>query len=108
MVLTSCIHINNPLTGGDSWDNSSNRVAAEILTEGSATNRKFKEWLDRLADIAHNLRGSDGKLIPVIFRPFHEHTQTWSWWGRVVHDDRRVHQPVEIHGEVSARHEGRA
>ncbi|HBB10732.1 MAG TPA: beta-mannosidase, partial [Alistipes sp.] len=39
------------------------------------------EWLDRLADIAHNLRGSDGKLIPVIFRPFHEHTQTWSWWG---------------------------
>ena len=81
MVLTSCIHINNPLTGGDSWDNSSNRVAAEILTEGSATNRKFKEWLDRLADIAHNLRGSDGKLIPVIFRPFHEHTQTWSWWG---------------------------
>ena len=81
MVLTSCIHINNPLTGGDSWDNSSNRVAAEILTEGSATNRKFKEWLDRLPDIAHNLRGSDGKLIPVIFRPFHEHTQTWSWWG---------------------------
>ena len=56
-------------------------VAAEILTEGSATNRTFKEWLDRLADIAHNLRGSDGKLIPVIFRPFHEHTQTWSWWG---------------------------
>ena len=45
MVLTSCIHINNPLTGGDSWDNSSNRVAAEILTEGSATNRTFKEWL---------------------------------------------------------------
>ena len=81
MVLTSCIHINNPLTGGDSWDNSSNRVVAEILTEGSTTNKTFKEWLDRLADIAHNLRGSDGKLIPVIFRPFHEHTQTWSWWG---------------------------
>ena len=20
-------------------------------------------------------------MIPVIFRPFHEHTQTWSWWG---------------------------
>lgn len=81
MVLIACIHINNPLTGGDSWDNSSNRVAAEILTDGSETNKKFKEWLDRLADIALNLRGSDGKLIPVIFRPFHEHTQTWSWWG---------------------------
>src|SRR5690606_17578959 len=22
------------------------------------------------------------KLIPVIFRPYHEHTQTWSWWGK--------------------------
>ena len=28
-----------------------------------------------------NLKGSDGKQIPVIFRPYHEHTQTWSWWG---------------------------
>lgn len=81
MVLTACIHINNPLTGGDSWDNTNNQVAAEILKEGSATNLKFKTWLDRLADIAHNLKGSDGKLIPVLFRPFHEHTQNWSWWG---------------------------
>lgn len=91
MVLISCIHINNPLTGGDSWDNSSNRVVAEILTEGSATNKTFKEWLDRLADIALNLRGSDGKLIPVIFRPFHEHTQTWSWVGA-----RRARRPKSL------------
>ena len=27
------------------------------------------------------MQGSDGKLIPIIFRPYHEHTQTWSWWG---------------------------
>ena len=81
MVLTACMHINNPLTGGDSWDNSSREVAAEILKDGSETNVKFKEWLDRLADFANNLKGSDGKVIPVIFRPFHEHTQSWSWWG---------------------------
>ena len=81
MVVTACWHINNPLTGGDSWDNSSNKVASEILTEGSDTNVKFKEWMDRLAKVSSNLIGSDGKLIPVIFRPFHEHTQSWSWWG---------------------------
>lgn len=81
MVLTACMHINNPLTGGDSWDNSSHRVAAEILADGSETNLKFRTWLDRLADVAHQLRGSDGKLIPVLFRPYHEHTQNWSWWG---------------------------
>lgn len=82
MVITACWHIDNPLTGGDSWDNSSNQVAARILVPGSDTQLLFNSWLDRLADMANNLKGSDGKLIPVIFRPFHEHTQTWSWWGR--------------------------
>lgn len=80
-VLTACAHLNNPLTGGDSWDNSSKEVVKEILKDGSTTNIKFKLWLDRLADFALNLKGQDGKLIPILFRPFHEHTQSWSWWG---------------------------
>jgi len=80
-VITACCHLNNPLTGGDSWDNSKNTVAKEILTEGSATNIKFNSWLDKLANFANNLKDNNGKVIPIIFRPFHEHTQTWSWWG---------------------------
>jgi hypothetical protein len=80
-VITACCHLNNPLTGGDSWDNSSNEVVKNILTEGNATRTKYLQWLDRCADFANNLRGSDGKLIPIIFRPYHEHTQTWSWWS---------------------------
>ena len=82
MVITACLHLNNPLTGGDAWDNSSNQVAAEILRAGSPTQVKFNGWLDKLADMAKNLKGSDGQVIPVIIRPFHEHTQTWSWWGK--------------------------
>lgn len=81
MVILACMHLNNPLTGGDAWDNGSNKVAAEILTSGSETQKKFNLWLDRLATMAKNLKGSDGKNIPVIMRPFHEHTQSWSWWG---------------------------
>ena len=81
MVVTACCHLNNPLTGGDSWDNSRNDVVKSILTEGNVTRIKYLQWLDRCADFANNLRGSDGKLIPIIFRPYHEHTQTWSWWG---------------------------
>ncbi len=80
-VITACCHLNNPHTGGDSWDNSSNEVVKSILTEGHATRTKYLQWLDRCADFANNLRGSDGKLIPIIFRPYHEHTQTWSWWS---------------------------
>lgn len=81
MVITACWHVNNPLTGGDSWDNSSSKVASEILREGSDANALFRQWMDNLAEVASGLKGADGKLIPVIFRPFHEHTQTWSWWG---------------------------
>ncbi|GEO20896.1 glycoside hydrolase family 26 protein [Cyclobacterium qasimii] len=80
-VITACAHLNNPLTGGDSWDNSSNQVVKEILTEGSATNSKYKGWLDRLAAFMVELKDEEGDLIPIIFRPYHEHTQTWSWWG---------------------------
>lgn len=80
-VIMANAHLNNPLTGGDSWDNSNNKVAQQILLEGSSTNIKFKSWLDKLATFANNLKDADGKLIPIIFRPFHEHTQTWSWWG---------------------------
>ncbi len=81
-VIIACAHINNPLTGGDSWDNSSNIVVKSILEDGSAVNTTFKSWLDRLAAFALELKDDQGNLIPVIFRPFHEHTQTWSWWGK--------------------------
>ncbi len=80
-VITACAHLNNPLTGGDSWDNSNVTVVREILTEGSETNIKYKEWLDRLAHFVNNLKDANGQLIPIIFRPYHEHTQSWSWWG---------------------------
>jgi len=82
MVITACLHLNNPKTGGDAWDNSDNKVVAEILTDGSATQTKFNGWLDKLATVAKGLKGADGKNIPIIIRPFHEHTQTWSWWGK--------------------------
>lgn len=81
MVVMACMHLNNPLTGGDSWDNSSDQVAAEILKEGSPTNVKFNGWLDNLAALAKSLKGSDGVQIPIILRPFHEHGHPWSWWG---------------------------
>lgn len=82
MVITACAHLDNPLTGGDSWDNSSKEVVRGILEEGSEPNSVFNGWLDNLAAFLNNLKGGDGKVIPIIFRPFHEHTQTWPWWGK--------------------------
>ncbi len=83
MVVLAVLHLDNPLTGGDSWDNSNKNVFAEILKDGSATQVKFLSWLDNLADLANNrLIGDDGRKIPFILRLFHEHTQDWAWWGK--------------------------
>lgn len=80
-VITACIHINNP-NGGDSWDNNAATTPwPGIITPGDPLHTKFLGWLDNLAAMANDLKDDDGTLIPVLFRPFHEHTQSWSWWG---------------------------
>ena len=91
MVIIVCLHMDNPLrfnvpgaehyNVGGAWDNSDNTVVSKILTDGSAVQNTFKAWMDRLADVIKGLKGSDGKTIPIILRPFHEHNHTWSWWG---------------------------
>ena len=80
-VILAVMHLNNPLTGSDSWDNSRTDVVKNILTAGTETRKKYLTWLDRLAVFALGLKASDGELVPIILRPYHEHTQSWSWWG---------------------------
>jgi len=88
-VIMICWHVDNPKTYlpgstypvGTSWDNSDDTVVKEILQEGSALNVKFKGWMDNLATYIQTLKDENGKPIPFIFRPWHEHTQRWSWWG---------------------------
>ena len=45
-------------------------------------NVKYKARLDDVAEALKKMVDDDGRPIPVIFRPLHEHTQTWNWWGR--------------------------
>jgi len=80
-------HQNNPLTEspgaaypvGTAWDNT--KVVDQILQEGSDMNIKYKKILDSVAAAFFSMKDENGMLIPVIFRPLHEHTQTWNWWG---------------------------
>ncbi|MCD8313701.1 MAG: beta-galactosidase [Bacteroidales bacterium] len=80
-VVTFSWHPRNPLTGGDSWDISSKNVVAGI-TGGGAVRDTMLVWLGRAADFLASLRTAEGEPIPVIFRPWHEHTGSWFWWGR--------------------------
>lgn len=87
-------HQSNPLTEGPgkkypvgtAWDNT--KVVDRILREGSPMNLKYKARLDDVAEAFRKMVDEKGRPIPVIFRPLHEHTQTWNWWGRSATTDR--------------------
>lgn len=80
-VITFSWHPRNPLTGGDTWDNKSTKVVESILP-GGEKHEMFMGWLSKAADYLGSFRTEDGKMIPIIFRPWHEHTQNWFWWGQ--------------------------
>ncbi|MCU0459152.1 MAG: glycoside hydrolase family 26 protein [Bacteroidales bacterium] len=80
-VITFSWHVDNPLTGSNSWDVSSDRVVASVLP-GGEKHEEFKTWLDNLSEFLASLVDDQGVAIPVIFRPWHEHTGSWFWWGQ--------------------------
>lgn len=80
-MTTISWHPDNPITGKDSWDNSNNTVVRSIL-EGGEKHELFLTWLDRLADFFNSVETEDGVKVPILFRPWHEHTGSWFWWGK--------------------------
>lgn len=73
-------HARNPLTGGDAWDVTDTTVVKSILPGGTNHN-KFADWLGSVAGFINSLKTADGVKVPVLFRPWHEHTGSWFWWG---------------------------
>jgi hypothetical protein len=78
-VNTISWHLNNPGNGGSAWDTF--HVVKDILPGGNK-HLLYTSWLDKVAAFLISLKGSDGSAAPVIFRPFHEHTGSWFWWGQ--------------------------
>jgi len=56
-------------------------TAFRSILPGGANNEWYKKKLDKVASVVSNLKGSNGELIPIIFRPFHEFDGSWFWWG---------------------------
>lgn len=81
-VVTISWHSVNPLTGGEYGDNTAwtESVVADVLPGGSL-NSRFRLYLDAFAAFNETLTDREGNLIPYIFRPFHEHSGDWFWWG---------------------------
>jgi len=90
-IITISWHLNNPLTmqlpdvksrrqGGTAWDVSSKEVVASILPNG-ANHELFNTWIERLSTFFIGLKDEKGAPIPFIFRPYHEHSGNFFWWG---------------------------
>ena len=78
-IVTLSWHPWNPATGENAWDPKGDAVAAVL--DGGVQQQKFDCWLKKVSDFILSLKTNDGKLIPVIFRPWHEMNGGWFWWG---------------------------
>jgi mannan endo-1,4-beta-mannosidase len=80
-VITLSWHADSPFGGGKgAWDTTHGSVAS--INPGGSNHALYKEWLDKVAAFIGSLKGSKGEAIPVLFRPFHEHSGNWFWWCR--------------------------
>ena len=92
-IVTISWHPRNPVTTieggglagqkfpeGTAWDTSDSTVVKNIL-EGGSQYERFQTWMERLSQFLATLKTEDGQKIPIIFRPWHENTGSWFWWG---------------------------
>lgn len=79
-IITLSWHLRNPLTGGDTWDVSTEGAVASIL-EGGENHAKFMDWLGKVDSFVSSLQDAEGNQIPLVFRPWHENTGPWFWWA---------------------------
>ncbi len=86
MINTFSWHLHEPYDGRDFYTANMTSFQREnafrSILPGGANHDYFKEKLDKVASVVKSMVGSDGKLIPIIFRPFHEFDGHWFWWGQ--------------------------
>lgn len=80
-INTLSWHFNDPVTGETSWSKPKKSSVKEIIPGGSK-HKAYVQYLDKLALFIGKLKGPKGEAIPIIFRPLHEHTGSWFWWGK--------------------------
>ncbi len=82
-VTTISWHEYSPLSGKDAWADTGDTVNQTVpsILPGGSHHAVFVEHLDHVADFLNTLKTPEGVMIPVIFRPYHENTGSWFWWG---------------------------
>jgi mannan endo-1,4-beta-mannosidase len=82
-VSTVSWHFNNPVSNTNFyWNDSTASAAVKHIIPGGSHHAKYKRILANIALLAKSTKGNDGRLVPMIFRPYHEFDGDWFWWGR--------------------------
>ncbi|HEX8356457.1 MAG TPA: glycosyl hydrolase, partial [Segetibacter sp.] len=82
-VITAAWHFSNPVSrGGFNWVDSISKPAVKFIIPGGEAHQQYKEILQGIGEWANSVKGKDGKLVPMIFRPYHEFDGGWFWWGK--------------------------
>ncbi|MEP6929524.1 MAG: glycosyl hydrolase [Flavobacterium sp.] len=82
-ITTVSWHFINPVSEGSFyWKDSTSVAAMELIKPGGSHHEQYKAILKTIADFAHSVKGKNGTLAPMIFRPFHEFDGDWFWWGK--------------------------
>lgn len=79
-INTFSWHLRNAVDGGDSWSVSDSTIVGRMVNDSVSMNA-FKAQLAAVAKFFNSLSDKEGNKIGVIFRPWHEHTGGWFWWG---------------------------
>ena len=82
-VTTVAWHFSNPISaGGFYWKDSLSLPAVKYIIPGGSQHEKYKTILQTIGNFAKSVKGKDGKIVPMIFRPYHEFDGDWFWWGK--------------------------
>lgn len=79
-IITISWHPNNPVSGESAWDEET--IVLPYILKGGLLYPKYRAWLSKVADFLNSLETKKGRKIPVVFRPYHEMTGPWFWWGK--------------------------
>ncbi len=80
-INTISWHLDN-FHGGSSWDTKKDIVKS--ILPGGQNHQAYLDKLDLFSEFLNDVKVGFifRKSIPIIFRPFHEHTGSWFWWGK--------------------------
>ncbi len=85
MVNIFCWHLREPYEGDEFYTSAMSEFqkanAFKSILPNGINHDYYKQKLQKVAEVAKSLVGSNGTLSPIIFRPFHEFDGDFFWWG---------------------------